>query len=304
MEYRLVVLGHQNRREEARAVERTIREVCDQRKPFDSEAANVESRLRRRADAIHSPRVANDRLKRAIAFLDPEGDGRNPRSLVEYVLTLNNLGANEMLLGDFPSAFSKFALAFRIAERSQGRILKRSEILLSNLVVCHFLTTEQVPAQVHQLQEAVRVLSITEADTALVQSNLAALQIYGGDLQGGYRNLRETAESIAPFDDRGAYHLYFVHSNLAVAAFLAISDEEAGASLVRAEEAVGALDPDIRPYARTRLELLKGMLDGGVDRSLVALQTIINPEDKRIGESWRLHGRPLSFIDLQFWTEG
>jgi tetratricopeptide (TPR) repeat protein len=303
MEARVVVLSHLNRRDEARQIEKEIRQVCDQRSSFDPAAAQVDLRLRRRAESIHAPPIAHDRLKRAIAYLDPQGDGTTPRNIVEYIRTLNNLGANEMVLGDFEKAFERIAMAYSVIERSGRELVKRPEIVLSNLVLAHYLKTGRAASEIGALQEAVQVLLPRESDVALIKSNLAALQIYGGDIRSGLSVLQETASAIAEVADFSAYSIYFVNSNLAVAAYLTLGDIEAAGALATAERAMPDLEPDLAPYAKERLQLLKAAFENRAERSTSALQRYVDYKQHRIGETWRLHGRPLALSDLQYWSD-
>jgi hypothetical protein len=116
--------------------------------------------------------------------------------------------------------------------------------------------------------------------------------------------LYETAVALDAVPDFGPYYVYFVHSNLSVAAFLMLQDDQSHASFERAQRATEELEADLQPYARERMRLLKTAMHASADRSLAALSSHVDPEAKRIGETWRLHGRALTLSDLQFWTEG
>ncbi|HYW39581.1 MAG: hypothetical protein ACLQDM_27035 [Bradyrhizobium sp.] len=106
-----------------------------------------------------------------MAYFDPTGDGSSPRDLIEYLLTLNNLGANELVLGDFEAAFQRFAPCYHSIESAGRPVIKRIELVLSNLVVSHFLRTGSVPDSIAVLAELTEGIDVLNSDGSLVRSN-------------------------------------------------------------------------------------------------------------------------------------
>jgi hypothetical protein len=143
-------------------------------------------------------------------------------------------------------------------------------------------------------------LSVQDSDGCLVRSNIGALMTATGNIDAGRQVLEHTAEKLAGVADFSAYSLYFLHSNLAVARW--VDRGSAETAFRKASAAAERLDKGFRPYALMRLKLLREGIENGT-RELDRLADIFNREGPQIGETWKLHGRPLAFSDLQFWTE-
>lgn len=302
-ELRIVLLAYRGRYDEARRVESMLRMFLHEREPFDSTAAHVENRLRRKAESIHAPRIANDRLRRALAYFDPSGDGSAPRDVLEYVLTLNNLGANELVIGDFDAAFERFARCYSAIEAAPQPVVKRVEIILSNLVVAHFLRTGVVPYSMALLAELTESMDVLSSDAALVRSNVAALLAMQGNPDHAASILSEAAAQLLDAEGFSEYTLHFVCSNLAVVEWLRGKDDAAAVALGRALASANDLEPDFRPYAKRRLEILRTALMATSDRDFAHLASQFRPGQLQVGEGWSFYGRPLGLTDLQFWTE-
>lgn len=303
-ELRIVLLAYLGRYDQARQVEVDVRSVLHGREGFDPIARHVENRLRRRSESIHAPRIANDRLRRALFYFDPSGDGSAPRDLLEYLLTLNNLGANELVIGSFDSAFERFARCFQLMEATSQPQIKRVEIVLSNLVVAHYLKTGVVPQGVRALAEATAEMDILGSDAALVRSNLSGLLALQGRPDEAREILTATATSVLSVEGFSAYTIYFVCSNQAVIEWLHDADAVAGTMLDQATQALASLEPDFMPYAKRRLDILRqAMSSTSNQRTLLQLDVSFRPGLPQIGEGWRLYGRAIGLTDLQFWTE-
>ena len=300
-EVRIVLLAYLGRLDDARRIEATLRVFFQERRAFDPVAAHAENRLRRKAESLHAPRIANDRLKRALAYFDPTGDGSNPRDLVEYLLTLNNLGANELVLGDFEAAFQRFAQCCRAIESAGRPVVKRVEIVLSNLVVAHFLRTGVIPESIAVLAELTEGMDVLSSDGSLVRSNIGALLASQGNPVEARSVLSSAAERILAVPDFSPYSIYFLFSNLAVVEWLNGADLAGSSAFRQSLASLDTLDLDLKPYARRRLEILEQQLVASGVRQLGGLTASFEP--LQVGEGWRLYGRPLAFTDLQFWTE-
>lgn len=303
-ELRIVVLAYLGRYDAARRAESELQGSVRARAAFDPAALHVDNRLRRKAESVHAPRIANDRLRKALAYYDPSGDGSAPRDLVEYVLTLNNLGANELVLGDFDSAFERFARCYTTLAAAVRPIVRRIEIILSNLVVAHFLRTGVVPQSISVLDELTAPMELLSSDAGLVRSNVAALLALKGEHQQARRILADASARILTVDGFSEYTIYFVCSNLAVTSWLTGEDAAARRALQRAVTGADDLEPHFRPYAKRRLEILDRALVPAVERDLHAVAAAFRPGQPQIGEGWRFYGRPIGVTDLQFWTEG
>jgi hypothetical protein len=260
-----------------------------------------ENRLRRKAESIHAPRIANDRLRRALLFFDPAGDGAAPRDAVEYVLTLNNLGSNELVVGNVETAYRHLTRCFEFIQRAEQPVVRRAELVFSNLVIAHHLLHGQTLPLLEDLKSLTNDVDILTSDGCLVRSNIGTLFIENGDLVAGASILEDAARPLVKIDGFSSYSIYFLFSNLAIAHWLQGHDELAAFN--RAWSALPSLDPDLKPYARKRLELLQQAFAQISDRSLARLHEVFSILGPQVGEGWTLYGRPMALSDLQFWTE-
>jgi tetratricopeptide (TPR) repeat protein len=303
METRLVILSHLRRHEEGRDIERQLLLKYRDRKKFDPDAAFAEARLKRKAESIHSPRIANRMLREALEFFDPDGVGDAPRDAVEYVITLNNLGANELVLSQFDEALSRFKRAAAIIERTSPPLLRRGELVLSNLVVAHFMKTAIVSPIVAEIEDVIAPLSVRHSDVALLRSNLACLQAYSGNVPYGHERLRKLWSEIGDISEFSRYSIYFVGSNYAVT-LAATGQKKLAQRMLRDLTATVALLPlDMQPYALRRLKILQGRLQTDGLPDLNTLDEALQTGRAEVGESWPFYGRALILTDLQFWTE-
>lgn len=300
-ELKIILLQYLGRIPQARHIESGLRAFYQERSAFDPSAQFGENRLRRKAEALHSPRIANDRLKRALLFLDPTGDGLAPRDLVEYALTLNNLGANELVIGNFDTAYRHLTRCFELVQRSEQMVVRRVEIVLSNFVIAHYLHWNQAPPELELLGELAREVDVSGSDGCLVRSNIGALLVATDNLERGLTLLRDTAAEIRALEGFSAYSRYFLYSNLATATWSAGEDPEGWLTL--AEQATTQVEIDIGPYAKRRLTMLRDGFNAVAPPDMQMLEAHFTASGPQVGEGWRLYGRPVALSDLQFWTE-
>jgi hypothetical protein len=300
-ELKIVILSYLGMISEARQTESVLRAFYQERARFDPLAPIGENRLRRKAESIHAPRIANDRLRRALAFFDPAGDGTAPRDAVEYVLTLNNLGSNELVIGNLETAYRHLTRCFDFIQRAGKLVVRRSELIVSNLVIAHHLLHGQTLPLLDDLKTLTDDVDVLSSDGCLVRSNIGALFIENDKIQEGVDILEVAANTIEKIAGFSSYSSYFLFSNLAVARWLAGGDPQS--ALRRAQIATDTIESDIQPYAAKRLQIIEQALDTAPARSLAHVQEEFDKRGPQIGEGWTLYGRPMGLSDLQFWTE-
>jgi hypothetical protein len=300
-ELKIVILSYLGELAEARQTESLLRAFYQERSGFDPLAPIGENRLRRKSESIHAPRIANDRLRRALLFFDPAGDGAAPRDAVEYLLTLNNLGSNELVIGEIETAYRHLTRCFEFIQRAEKPVVRRPELVFSNLVIAHHLLHGQTLSLLGDLKSLTDDVDTLTSDGSLVRSNIGALFVENGDLEAGTSILEAAASPLAAIENFSAYSVYFLFSNTAVARWLKASDHAPPFS--RAESALGNLEPDLKPYATKRLAILENAFAVTSDRSLQHLQEAFLKIGPQVGEGWTLYGRPMALSDLQFWTE-
>lgn len=300
-ELKIILLQYLGRIPQARHIESALRAFYQERSAYDPSAQFGENRLRRKSEAIHSPRIANDRLKRALLFLDPAGDGLAPRDLVEYALTLNNLGANELVVGDFDSAYRHLTKCFQLIQRSDQLVVRRVEIVLSNVVVAHYLHRNEAPPELELLGDLVREVDVSSSDGCLVRSNIGGLLVATGSGERGLALLRDTASEVSRLEGFSAYSRYFLYSNVATAVWSAGEDPKSWLAL--ADLAASQIEPDLEPYAKRRLAMLRDAFNPIERPDMQSLNAHFASAGPQVGEGWRLYGRSVALSDLQFWTE-
>jgi hypothetical protein len=291
------------RHEEGRDIEYRLLARYRQRKTFDPDAGFSEARLKRRGEAIHAPRIAHRMLEEALNFFDPDGLGEAPRDIVEFLITLNNLGANELVIGQFASAVERLKIAVGILSRTSPPLLRRSELVFSNLVVAHHLATGEVAPLVQELMKMFEALSVQHSDVALLRSNMSCLIAKSGDIERAWKCLRRTQGEISAIDGFSRYSVYFINSNFAVLEYLKSRTQNGLAILHQTIPVVSSLPIDMQPYALRRLRLLIAAMETDHGASLGDLESTVQGIRPEVGESWGFYGRALALTDLQFWTE-
>lgn len=304
-ELQIVMLSNLRRPAEGRRIERMLREVHGPRAAFDPSAALALNRIRRSAEAIHSPQIAHDRLQLALRFFTPDAPHAPPAYPAEYLATLNNLCANEMLLGRFASARAHARRIARVDGALIEVVLPRPQLVWSNVLLCELLNGGPAAPIADAFLSLVRVGDLRSVDEMLLEINLSAAQALAGRA-GAARERLEAAYDA--FRRRGASQPYvgcFTAANLAVLAWLGGHDDAVAGHLAAAGVALQAMETAeySPPFLAARMHRLDPILRSRPrTRRLETLETAL-AGPPQVGESWAFFARPLLATDIQFWSD-
>lgn len=303
-ELQIIALANLRRFVEGRLLESNLRQVYQTRVGFDPSSALGLNRLRRRSEAIHSPIIANDRLKTALRFFAPSAPGAPPPYPSEYVATLNNLCANELLLGRFESARERALLISLEGFAFTETVLRRPEVVWSNVLLCELYNGGSAPPIADAFQRLAEGRDLRSMDGMLLQINLAAAQAAAGRFKEGRQRLREAFINFQSQGEVQPFVAHFATANLASFAWLAGDDEETAVFTLAAEQALEPMkDEHAAPYLRVRLQQLKTRMANAPEERVPEYLAEAFDGPPRIGESWPFFARPFLATDIQFWAE-
>ncbi|MEP4627155.1 MAG: AAA family ATPase [Tateyamaria sp.] len=300
-ELKLVVQRNLGQFRDARRTERELRQHYEMNMNFDYSAALGLTRLRRISDSIHNPRISNDRLKKAIVFLDPNGDQSNLTDPEEYVLCRNNLAANELVLGNFGSAYDHALRCWVFIDKFTSPVVRRPEIILSNVLVAQFLSKKIVSDEIDELLRLSRDFHSAGSDGVLITSNMGGLIIANGNYAQAEKYLEECRLEIEHYKDVFAYSRFHLFNNMMLAQWLQQKPWEE--SLAAAKDAANTMDEDSHNFAIRKMEMLTHALHEFAETpSIKCIDDMFASAPDQLGPEWALYGRAIAFSDLQFWT--
>jgi hypothetical protein len=273
---------------------------------FDPDAEFALNRLRRRSEAIHMPEVANDRLKSALSYFGPGERGEVPLHWAEYIATLNNLCANEMVLGRFDAAKRTASGLLGSAAELAGDVLRRPNYMWSNMLLTEYLTGGRPIDLVKPFEAIATIDDHTLVDSMLLEINLATIRASAGENRLALDHLLRAFQDFDQNDASSPYVRHFATSNLGVLLWMLQDDIPHEQMFERAATALQEMK-DIEychPFLEQRMMLLNAIFqirDG--DRTLEGLESKMRSVGMKVGPSWRFFGRPLLVTDIQYWAD-
>lgn len=305
-ELQVVALSNLRRVDEGKLLEAELRRFYQGRAVYDPDAALALNRIRRRSEAVHDPVVANDRLKKALLFHEPNAPGGLPAYPAEYLATLNNLCANEMLLGRFEAArvhARRLASAeFKFVEF----VLRRPEVVWSNILLCELMCGREGKPIAQAFGRLAAGRDLNFVDAMLLEVNLAFALAAADDCQAAQARLSASYATLLAQGESQPYVTHFMASNLAVLCWLNGNDTEVGAYLQAAQTSLLQMDrvEYCAPFLAARQAVLEPViLKPGRDRRLANLDRAVQGKVPRVGASWAFFGRALVATDIQFWAD-
>lgn len=303
-ELQIVALSDLRRWDEARQLEGVLRQVYHARQGFDPSAQLALNRLRRSAEVIHSPPVAHDRLLSALRFFEPSNASGVPAYPAEYVATLNNLCANELLLGRFEAARSRARQLATIDFELIDLVLQHPELVWSNVLLCELYNGSRPTPIADAFVGLLARADLAVLDDLLLEINLAAVQAAADRAGAAYERLEDVyRRAVAHGAASQPYTSHFAAANLATLGWLLGDDSK---TRQRLDEAAASLERMVgeytHPFLVARLDAMRPALrSASSDRSLEHLTRALG-DRPRVGEGWRFLGRPMLATDIQFWS--
>jgi AAA ATPase domain len=304
-ELQIVALSNLRRGDEARQLEGVLRQVYHARAAYDPAAMVAINRLRRSAEAIHAPEIAHDRLKSALRFFEPPDAADLPAYPAEYLATLNNLCANELLLGRFESARRRARRLASFDFELVDFVLQRPELVWSNVLLCELYNGGPAPAIADAFAGLAPRSDPAVLDDLLLEINISAAWAAADRPAAAYARLDQAyGRAVASGVASQPYTSHFAAANLATLAWRLGRDSE---TVRRLDEAMTCLremtGEHAHPFLVARLEALTPVLrSASSERNLEQLSRVFAGRP-RFGESWPFFARPLLATDIQFWSE-
>ena len=303
LELKVVALCHLRRWEDARATERSILHRVAEFKNVAVEYNTVVHRLKRRSEAIHPTIVANKHLKEALAYFGPDDASGVPKNATEYLATLNNLCANELVCGNIQEAHRRSVQLLPAVQGVGSLYIRRTEIIWNNILIAEHLVTGRLPKKLEYLWDWAKSTELTTSDTPLIQNNIAVIQASCGKTDAALAILEVLEIELYQRDRYLSYVLYFIATNLGVLLWLSGREEEAKIRFARADKLLDMLDDELMRFMLRRHELVREYIGKTTtERSLRDLNEHISGRP-RVGAPWSFWGRALILSDLQFWSE-
>jgi len=304
-ELRIVALSNLRRGDEARQLEGVLRQVYSARAAYDPAALVAINRLRRSAEAIHAPEIAHDRLKTALRFFEPVDPGALPTYPAEYLATLNNLCANELLLGRFEAARRRARRLAAFDVELIDFVLQRPELVWSNVLLCELYNGGPAPAIADAFAALAPRSDPAVLDDLLLEINISAAVATADRPAAAYARLDQAyGRAVASGVASQPYSSHFAASNLATLAWRLGRDKDVARRLEEAVASLKAMTGEYaQPFLAARLKALTPALRSpSSERSLDRLNSVFAGRS-RVGESWPFFARPLIATDIQFWSE-
>jgi hypothetical protein len=304
-ETEIICLSNLRQPIEGRRVEQELRRRYQERTAFDPDAQFALNRLRRKSEAIHIPEVANDRLRLALAFFGPGRTGDVPLHWAEYIATLNNLCANEMVLGRFEQATKYAARLSEVAAELAADVLRRPQYIWSNVLLTQHLNGAAPNELVRPFEAILQAGETQLVDSMLLAINLSAIRAHAGKIEIAAQSLSAEFEAFDKVEAASPYVRHFAASNLSVLHWLLGKDDIRNDMERRAELALMAMAEAeySHPFLRQRGMILESLYKTATERTLMYLERQFVSFGPRVGPSWRFFGRPLLVTDIQYWAD-
>lgn len=292
--------------QEAGKAEAELRRHYQKRTSVDLDAEFALNRLKRRSEAIHIPEVANDRLTSALSYFGPRAKGEVPIHWAEYLTTLNNLCANEIVLGRFERAHRLSIRLSAAATTVADDVLRKPEYILSNVFVVEYLLGRS-PQDLITPYEAITTQRHDNdmVDSMLLEINLASLVAASGRIDAARSRLAAAYERFNRIHAASPYVRHFASSNLAYLWWLSGEDTRRLALMHDADRSLDEMKGAeySHPFLARRAEMLKSIFQQpAIDRSAELMNTTFSTAPAQVGPSWRFFGRPLLLTDIQYWS--
>lgn len=304
-EMQVVALSNLRKPEEGRRLEATLRQTYQARAAYDPAAALALNRLRRRAEAVHSPQIANDRLNVALRFFSPESSSELPVYPAEYLATLNNLCANELLLGRFTAARAHARRAATTDFRLIEFVLRRPELVWSNVLLCELFNGKPPGPIADAYLGLAGGRDLHFVDGMLLEINVAAALAAAGRFEVAQRRLSDVQRTFQAQGEAQPYVAHFIAANLSSLAWIVGDDDAVPLAMAEAAAALERMRGHeySAPFLEARSNCLAPVLNSRPRaRTVAALQAAFDGPPK-VGESWVFFARPFLATDIQFWSD-
>lgn len=304
-ELEILCLSHLRRPKDGHKVEIALRRHYHERALTDPDADLALNRLKRKSEAIHVPDVANDRLKAAAAYFGPHQAEDVPIHWAEYLISLNNLCANEIVLGKFESAHRRSVRLSAAATTMADHVLRKPEYIWSNVLIVQYLLGRPAGDLVEAFEAVVASTSNSLVDTMLLEINLATVRANANAYSDAYSRLAKAYDAFNEVRAASPYVRHFASSNLACLAWInrdVVAVEQFAADAEASLQEMAGAEYS-HPFLVRRHELLQPTLyTSPQERDMNDLERAFLGAKRQIGPSWRLFGRALLVTDIQYWS--
>lgn len=192
--------------------------------------------LRRKSTPFYELEVASIHLRKSVTSFSPKNvDGTFILYPRQYFMSLTNLGANQLCLGNFSEAFNLSKSAIDLYNHMPGIHFPRLEIVINNYLLSGFLSSKMnIKDTINSFNT---LLSEIEqiADKTIIMTNLAALYLLNLQQDKAIEILRMLNHDIEESHCKEFSYEYHVKENILIVEII-------NRNWVKAEELIKALD--------------------------------------------------------------
>lgn len=288
--------------DEARDTEMLIEQALSARAQYDIDAKVLIHVQNRRAGAVNSPELAEERIGRAVAFFR-RGIGEPRRDQLELFRSLTNLAAIEIRLDANADAHEHTLEAERIAVESLD-IGHRLDVLASNMVLAGYRSgATDIDKTI--ARQALIVHRPDGGDNFIERCNLTAYLLLASRDEEVAAELEALGERVEAEEIDETYLVYYWSALSVAHAAVTGRTQEA---MDRHQETLGFVNSLRWPcanYIRRRHRLLADVLPTltGVEDRTAADRVLIDGKPMQIGRAWGYYGRLIPCCELAFWSE-
>jgi AAA ATPase domain len=306
---RIVALVYSGDVEAAKAAAHEMSNKLSPRMAFDNEAKRTLGRLKLKSDMFYVPEAAGPMIAEALEIFGPRDRQPEVVDPLNYFVGLTNLSANQILKGEFMTAFETARDGERflseLHEKGEHFVFPRVDMLANNLIVAGFRGGTLTASAAATLQGQAIASAASTVDNSLLRSNLSAFLALEGRPNDAQAILLELISVVSSAPDYDAYYAYFVLNNLAGTQFALGEIDSARETWEKASEALTRIEMPIRPTLDKRHALQAGCLTVAHSLTVTDWERHIFEIGRatEVGPSWRHFARGFLLSDLQYWAE-
>jgi hypothetical protein len=289
--------------DEARETESRIEQELLERVGYDPDAAVALQIQNRRAAAVNSPAIAEERIGEAVKFFQ-DGSRQTSRDQLELFRSLNNLAATQIRLGKFAEAWSNVEQAQQIAVEFPD-VVRRLDCLASNSVLTA-LRGDAIEVSDAIARQQIIIRSPEGADDKFLhRCNLAAFLLLAGRDAEAEAELQRLGEEFHGQDVAENY-LYFFWRSLVVGLAVVSGDIQRALDLhEQMEDFSRSLKWPYAAHVRRRQELLpKALLSVSPGASRRKMDRIlVDAYPSEVGPGWDYYARLFPCSELSYWSD-
>lgn len=281
---------------EALTLSKSLVYYYSQRKDYDNKAMVGIQILNRKSSAYLSAEIAIRKTEESVDYF------RKSMLCVQYLMALNNHGANSFVLGKYNQALACFNEAVTFIKKHPT--IKINKIYLWNNYYLTSFYTSTSNRKVILKNMAQMVNLIEDSELKIIPLiNLAIFYVLAQNEEGIKSALRCIEEAIQlSYELQDDYFEYYINSNLAAIFFLNHQYNEAYERITKCLKPPSLMKSSEKVYFKKRANKWADVIRTKPNISFVDFDTYLlneSPDDV----AWQFIGRGFLPSDIQFWSE-